>query len=652
VTTREPSSARPESPEDSALASPGRLRALRQLGLSARADPGMDRFARMVAGWLGVPIALVSLVGADRQLLPGQVGLAEPWATRRETPLSHSLCQHVVTTGQPLVLADAQDARQDGRTGAPLPGAPLPGAPLPGAALAVEDLGVVGYAGMPLTDSDGHVLGSLCAVDTRPRAWSEQELADLADLAAACCAELRLRLVSRQALDAQHGAEVARRDAEAALQVAERSDARAQAYAVQAQVALERSELMLRAAEDLADTMSLTDVRRRVQDLVSSDLKPSYVGLAVLDRGRLHRIPDPAAADAVELAAPAYSVRDDWPSARAAREGRTVAVTSRDALAAGYGPEAVAAFGLAGLGSAVCLPLHGTRGVLGTLMMGWATAHEVDVTERAVLIAIAGYTAQAVERARYVDERVSVARLLQQAMLTDLPTHPGLELAAFYQAAATDELVGGDWYDAYLLDSEALPGPAAPLAITVGDITGHDMNAAATMGQVRSMLRQADFDHRGQGPARAVTAMERACHALPLDATGTLVHAHLHPAPGGGGWNLTWTNAGHPPPLVAGPDGRTERLDQHELLLWPGKRDYHRTGYQRLLSPGTTLLLYTDGLVERRRQDIDQAIGLAARALTAASGQPLAGLGAHLTGRIAGPAAEDDVVMLLVRVPA
>ena len=114
----------------------------------------MERFARLVAGRLRVPVALVSLVEAHRQVFPGLVGLAEPWATRRQTPLSHSLCQHVVATGHPLVLADA---RSDDRTCT---------------SLAIGDLGVVAYAGMPLTDSDGHVLGSLCAIDTEPREWS------------------------------------------------------------------------------------------------------------------------------------------------------------------------------------------------------------------------------------------------------------------------------------------------------------------------------------------------------------------------------------------------------------------------------------------------------------------------------------------------
>ena len=110
----------------------------------------MERFARLVAGRLRVPVALVSLVEADRQVFPGLVGLAEPWATRRQTPLSHSFCQHVAATDQPLILADA---RSDDRTCT---------------SLAIGELGVVAYAGMPLTDSDGHVLGALCAIDTEP----------------------------------------------------------------------------------------------------------------------------------------------------------------------------------------------------------------------------------------------------------------------------------------------------------------------------------------------------------------------------------------------------------------------------------------------------------------------------------------------------
>jgi hypothetical protein len=142
--------------------------------------------------------------------------------------------------------------------------------------------------------------------------------------------------------------------------------------------------------------------------------------------------------------------------------------------------------------------------------LGLGHPYQVDVTERAVLTAIAGYTARAIDRARYLDQRITVATQLQRAMLTDLPVVSGLQLGALYRPAAAGELVGGD--------------------------------------------------HPDHGPAAAVTAVENACAALDLDATGTLVHAHLSPA-GGGAWRLSWTNAGHPPPLLLErPGGRPERL--------------------------------------------------------------------------------------------
>lgn len=158
----------------------GRLEALRLAGLTAAADPGMDRFARLVARFLRVPVSLVSLLETDRQVFPGMVGLAEPWAARRETPLSHSFCQHVVIDRRPLVL---EDTRVHQRTCA---------------SLAIPDLQVIAYAGMPLTDADGHVLGSLCAIDHKPRKWTAEELQDLGDLTAACSVELQLRIATER----------------------------------------------------------------------------------------------------------------------------------------------------------------------------------------------------------------------------------------------------------------------------------------------------------------------------------------------------------------------------------------------------------------------------------------------------------------------
>ncbi|WP_328623165.1 PP2C family protein-serine/threonine phosphatase [Streptomyces sp. NBC_00354] len=107
----------------------------------------------------------------------------------------------------------------------------------------------------------------------------------------------------------------------------------------------------------------------------------------------------------------------------------------------------------------------------------------MGVTERATLTAASSYIAQAVELALYLDERISVARQLQEAMLTDLPLTNPVEISALYQPAAVGDMIGGDWYDAYHLPPASPGGERGALMVTVGDITGHDMHAATITGQ-------------------------------------------------------------------------------------------------------------------------------------------------------------------------
>nr|WP_157555027.1 PP2C family protein-serine/threonine phosphatase [Herbidospora sakaeratensis] len=422
----------------------------------------------------------------------------------------------------------------------------------------------------------------------------------------------------------------------------------------QAQAALSRSELLLRTAEDLADTTSLVDIRRRVRDLVVSDLKPTYVGLVLAEEGRLRRLVDDEIPRTVETVARQFEVGPEWPTAQAFRRQRIVEITGPGMLREGYGEAALAAFTELGLSSAVCIPLPGVSGPVGVLVLGWDQHHVVDVEERAVLLAVAGYTGRAVERAQRLHERVTVAHQLQRAMLTDLPAVSGLEVAALYRPAVTAELVGGDWYDAYYLD---LPGGAGPraLAVTVGDITGHDMQAATLMGQLRSMLRQADIDHPGRGPATSVAALEHACRLVLPQATGSLVHGHLTPRPGG--WELTWTNAGHPPPVLLHPGGGVEELTAHDMMFFPTLEQHEshgaRTESTRLLPPGTLLVMFTDGLIESPGVDLDAATARLLATLPQYGGDPLPGLLEKLTDAMAGAEGNiDDIVVLAVRVPA
>ncbi|MBB3084653.1 SpoIIE family protein phosphatase [Geodermatophilus sabuli] len=149
--------------------------------LPSRSDPAFERFARLVRRQLDVPVALVTLVSADEQVFPGAVGLPEPWRSTRRTPLSHSFCQHVVRSAAPLIVSDA---RTDPRVADNL---------------AIPDLHVIAYAGVPITDADGAVVGSLCAIASRPRTWSDEDLAVLIDLADACSSELQLRTAQQRA---------------------------------------------------------------------------------------------------------------------------------------------------------------------------------------------------------------------------------------------------------------------------------------------------------------------------------------------------------------------------------------------------------------------------------------------------------------------
>ena len=178
------------APPTPPLDDPARLAALRESGLlDTPPEEAFDRLTRLASSLLHARGALLTLVDAHRQFFKSARGLAEPWASRRETPLSHSICRHVVAAGAPLVIDDADAS------------------PLVGGTPAVDEVGIGAYAGVPLHGGGGLVLGDLCVFEAHARAWGEDDLALLRELAAVAEREIEQRVALQRA---RHAADSAR----------------------------------------------------------------------------------------------------------------------------------------------------------------------------------------------------------------------------------------------------------------------------------------------------------------------------------------------------------------------------------------------------------------------------------------------------------
>ncbi len=598
---------------DAALSSWTRLSALGLTGLTAAPDPSLDRFVGLVRKVLGVPVAMVSLVESDRQVLPGACGLGEPWSSGRAMPLSHSFGQHVVTTAEPMAIADARVDERVRTNGA------------------IAELDVVAYLGVPLTDGDGNVLGSLCAIDHRPRAWADSDVEVLADLAAACSAELRLRIaaaVARHALSA----------AEAAAGVTREAEDRATELAIEVERSLASSRLLLAASEALTETTTVQDVLDAVSQLVSGAIKPSNVHLALLGPNENIVVHGTTGLDEDVLAQ--WSTLDLFspsPSATVVRTQRPVFLADPAAIAAQF-PAATAVMRRLGWRAIATAPL-GPREPVGALSLAWTDDHPFDVGERAVITALAGYVGHAIARASRLAHRTEVAETLQRALLTPMPEAAGYALAARYRPAQRGEHVGGDWYDAFA-------APDGRLLLVVGDVAGHDIVAATQMSQLRSMLRAIAVPP-GHTPSDILDRLEQTSHQLGADTIATAIVASVERADDG--HTLTWSNAGHMPIVFLEADGTVSFDERHDHLLGL-HRPWRRQNLCRELRPGDTVLLFTDGLVEVRDRPIDQALAGLGQRLRLLNGAHPEQLVDALIADLSRGENDDDVAVLAIRV--
>ena len=236
---------------------------------------------------------------------------------------------------------------------------------------------------------------------------------------------------------------------------------------------------------------------------------------------------------------------------------------------------------------------------------------------------------------------VRAAETLQRSLLTAPPLRPDLQVAVRYVPATREAQIGGDWYDVFTQ-------PDGSAVLVIGDVVGHDTAAAAEMAQLRGLLRGIAYDS-ADGPARVLGRLDTAIEGLGLGAMATVLVARLTPGPGGRA-TLRWSSAGHLPPAVVGRDGAARLLDGGRADLLLGVRPGGpRTESEVELADGATLLLYTDGLVERRDQLFDTGVALLVTALAELRGHPVEEVCDGVLARLVPDGAEDDVALVAVR---
>jgi serine phosphatase RsbU (regulator of sigma subunit) len=276
---------------------------------------------------------------------------------------------------------------------------------------------------------------------------------------------------------------------------------------------------------------------------------------------------------------------------------------------------------------------------VGCLRLALPAGRSFSATERSLLQDAADRAALAIRRAQLHEEEHRIAVELQRGLIPkSLPAVPGVTLAASYEVAGIGVQVGGDWYDAFAM-------PDGCLGIVVGDVTGRGIRAASAMGQLRTLTRAFALAEGGQRtPGHALTLLNRHQLALGDEHLFTIIYAIVDPEHG----TISWANGGHPPPLLRTSDGACRYFEGGNGLMGVDEKVYET--YQETTDSGSTVVLYTDGLVERRGESLD--VGLERLADAAGDGPVQPGpLRDHLLAALLEPTGQryDDVTAVVAR---
>ena len=418
----------------------------------------------------------------------------------------------------------------------------------------------------------------------------------------------------------------------------------------------ERLALIVAASTQLSTVLAGGDDEEVALERVAEALVPLLgdwvvVTLADTDGGRMRDVAtwhrDPALREEVVRYARLRlrSVQPDAPIWRTLGTGEPMVVDDVPAVVGNALPEGEVRQSFQRLAprSAVALALTARGRTLGALSIyRSADRPGFDAEDVTTVREIASRVALAVDNARLHAQQRRLAEGLQRSLLTDPPVTESAEIVVRYDPAVEAAEVGGDWYDAFLQ-------PDGATMLVIGDVVGHDTEAAAAMGQLRGLLRGIAY-RGGVGPADVLRELDRAMRGLGVTAMATAAIVRLESGLPGGAMRLRVSNAGHPPPLVRHHDGRLEQLtaDRPELMLGvdPAAR---RTEHLTEVRPGSTVLLYTDGLVEGRDLPLDEGIDRLLAAVAELADEPLAALCDGVIQRVRPPHLQDDVALVAVR---
>ncbi|HWM57032.1 MAG TPA: SpoIIE family protein phosphatase [Pseudonocardia sp.] len=310
---------------------------------------------------------------------------------------------------------------------------------------------------------------------------------------------------------------------------------------------------------------------------------------------------------------------------------------------------AAAAYDGLRLRSALVVPIRARGQVLGslTLLSQHPYGRRYRTRDLHVATDIAGRAGLTLDNARLYEVEHAAAATLQRSLLPAVPTVTGLQVAARYLVGMDGNQVGGDWYDVLKL-------PDGAVGVAVGDVVGHDLRAAAAMGQLRAVLRSYAWD--GGPPGSVLDRCDQLVQGLEMAAMATAVYARMEPPDERGERLVRYANAGHPTPLLLDPDGKLCRLDEHHSPMIGavprlGRRDGPgRTEAAVRCGPGSLLVFYTDGLTDIAGADPDERTELLERTV---AGLP-PGVDAEAVTeevlRVCAPSRlRDDVALLVLR---